>query len=386
MQKEIKHIYLHIPFANSNRFAKSEVDMYFFALKNEFDKFFKKKEIASNLRTLYVASDISDTYLLEKLLDFLNYTKTYLVFSPEIEFSLELRPNKFAEHVLQSLFDIGINRIVLKFYSFNEKYAKLSGNQHNSEIPELISKIRNYGINNISGDFIYNYPAQSDDELKFDLQNVILYGFKHIYISEFLNPSLGSNIEIYSDEDISSLEYSAELNKDLNPMISNDREREFYHYVRKFFCENNLKHYELYGFAQNQEFFSKHNLAYWRGEEYLGFGSAAASYFNAKRFSNFSNLNKYIESKLSANKYEFIEFIDREEAKREFFLLRFNNLDGFSEKEYWEIFGEQISQTILDKLEYFVDKGWLKRNSYNYALSSLGLDFVDYILREILYS
>ena len=60
---------------------------------------------------------------------------------------------------------------------------------------------------------------------------------------------------------------------------SDEEERKMYWDVKKSLEENGYTHYEISNFAK-KGFESKHNLNCWNQEEYLGFGTAASSYYN----------------------------------------------------------------------------------------------------------
>ena len=58
--------------------------------------------------------------------------------------------------------------------------------------------------------------------------------------------------------------------------------------------DHGYEHYEISNFAK-PGFRSRHNLKYWTGGEYLGFGPCAASDFAGKRFTIEPDLRVYVE-------------------------------------------------------------------------------------------
>ena len=56
-----------------------------------------------------------------------------------------------------------------------------------------------------------------------------------------------------------------------------------------------FRQYEISNFAKIG-FESRHNLIYWRAEEYVGIGPAAHSYYNGKRFAVPRNTAEFLES------------------------------------------------------------------------------------------
>ena len=57
---------------------------------------------------------------------------------------------------------------------------------------------------------------------------------------------------------------------------------------------NEYDHYEISNFAKNKEYRSRHNLTYWKNNEYYGFGLSAAGYEGNVRYEKTRSINKYL--------------------------------------------------------------------------------------------
>ena len=68
-----------------------------------------------------------------------------------------------------------------------------------------------------------------------------------------------------------------------------------YFFQKDFLPKIGFGHYEISNWSK-PEMESKHNLRYWSGNEYVGVGAGAHSYFNNQRFSNIKSPKKYIEN------------------------------------------------------------------------------------------
>ena len=98
-----------------------------------------------------------------------------------------------------------------------------------------------------------------------------------------------------------------------------DEERKMYWYVKEKLEKNGYTHYEISNFAK-KGFESKHNLNCWNQKEYIGFGLAAHSYLDKKRYSNTENFEKYLNN---FEKEKIIhEVQDKKDEEDEFMLLR----------------------------------------------------------------
>ena len=85
--------------------------------------------------------------------------------------------------------------------------------------------------------------------------------------------------------------------------------------------------YEISNFAK-EGYACRHNLHYWRNEEYLGFGVAAYSYFDGIRYGNGKDMAAYIASPLSARAEE--ERLTDTDRAYEYVMTRLRLCEGFS--------------------------------------------------------
>jgi oxygen-independent coproporphyrinogen-3 oxidase len=94
------------------------------------------------------------------------------------------------------------------------------------------------------------------------------------------------------------------------------------------------RQYEISNFAR-RGLASKHNMKYWLGGEYLGFGPDASSDFAGKRFKIVRSLTKYVEGiKKGGQVLEEIEEIPLRERAGEYLMTRLRTTAGISREEY----------------------------------------------------
>ncbi len=74
-----------------------------------------------------------------------------------------------------------------------------------------------------------------------------------------------------------------------------EEEKKMYHLAKKILEENGFNQYEISNYAKEGKE-CRHNLAYWNMDNWIGVGSAAASYINGKRIKNISSVEEYINS------------------------------------------------------------------------------------------
>jgi oxygen-independent coproporphyrinogen-3 oxidase len=120
---------------------------------------------------------------------------------------------------------------------------------------------------------------------------------------------------------------------------------------------NGYHHYEISNFALcGKE--ACHNTHYWQYGEYIGLGSAAASYYAGVRYQNTSDIQEYIRLINQAkNPVSFSETLEEKEKEGEKLMLAFRQLDGveLSAKQQ-ELFGKEIEKHIKSGLLLQVGK------------------------------
>lgn len=138
---------------------------------------------------------------------------------------------------------------------------------------------KSIGFNNINIDLILGIPNQSLDEMKESLNKVINLKPNHISIYSLILEE-GTKLEEM-------------INEGKLKMIDEEEERKMYWETKQILEKNGYIHYEISNFAR-LGYESKHNLACWNQEEYIGFGVSAHSYLNKTRYSNLENIEEYI--------------------------------------------------------------------------------------------
>ena len=111
--------------------------------------------------------------------------------------------------------------------------------------------------------------------------------------------------------------------------IDSDLDYLMYDLIRKKLISKGFKHYEISNFAKSS-YESRHNLVYWNNMEYYGFGLSAASYVGNKRFTNTSNLNKYI----NGNYIKETETLSKKDKISYALILGFRKIEGINIQEF----------------------------------------------------
>lgn len=282
-------IYIHIPFCEKKCFYCDFYSIENHSQRDEFvNSLIREIELFSQSHSRLEADTIffgggTPSLLSAKELDtILNVLHRHFDITEDAEFTMECNPGTVNTEHLSDYRQLGVNRLSFGVQSFFDDELSFLSRIHNSkESVEVIESARAAGFDNINIDLIYALPNQAEDRLATNLEKAVA-----------LNPT---HISAYSliVEPGTPL-FSAVANGKVHT-LDEATEAKMYESVMTFLEEAGYNHYEVSNYSR-PGFECKHNLKYWNGEEYVGFGPSAHSHVSNTRWWNVSNLTGYIAS------------------------------------------------------------------------------------------
>ena len=285
---------------------------------------------------------------------------------PDTEFTLEANPKTLTHEKFHTYKRYGVNRISLGLQSFCEKELKILGRIHNYEDFKTSYELcRACGITNINVDLMYALPTQSIDTLKRTLSEVIALSPTHISAYSLI------------------LEEGTRLFEEKESYIfpTEDEECDMYLAITNTLSMAGYSHYEISNYAK-AGYESRHNLKYWRDEQYIGVGIAAHSYFGRKRYSNPTSFSEYFS--LSGREYLQCEDIDEASNAYEYAMMRLRLSEGFSLSEYKTLFGKDFLSGKEEYIAGLTKEGYMTLSDGRIALTEKGFYVSCEILSQIL--
>ena len=188
---------------------------------------------------------------------------------PGAEISMEANPGTADGEYFRSVKAAGINRISFGVQSFDDTELKALGRIHSSE--EAVSAIlsaEKAGFENISADLMLAVSGQTRTTLRRNLEIITSLPLNHI------------SAYMLKVESGTPLSHDNEL---LEKIPGEDETAEMYLETVHVLENHGFEQYEISNFAQ-QGFECRHNLGYWRCEEYYGIGCSAHSFVCGERF------------------------------------------------------------------------------------------------------
>lgn len=167
-----------------------------------------------------------------------------------------------------------------------------------------------------------------------------------------------------------------------------EEEREIYYATKTFLKEQGYERYEISNYAK-PGYECRHNIGYWTGVEYLGFGLGASSYIHKFRFHNVTDLETYKSIDMRSSKadeklHEEIEELLIQARMEEFMFLGLRLTKGVSGYEFLELFGQNMWNVYGEVLHRLENNRLIEVESPYVRLSEFGIDISNYVLSEFL--
>lgn len=373
-------IYIHIPFCVKKcsycdfvSFCSDEKtwEQYTNAVVCEIEN--KKIENPKKVTTIYIGGGTPSLIPENYIVKIINTVRSRFKIEESAEITIEVNPGTVTEKKLVAYKNVGINRISIGLQSAEDRILKLIGRIHNYQtFLSTYNLTRNIGFENINVDLMLAIPTQTKGELLNTLNKVIELKPNHISLYSLI---VEENTEIKKALEVGKLEY-----------VDEKDEREMYWKTKRILEKNGYFHYEISNFAERC-FESKHNMDCWNQEEYIGFGIAAHSYINNKRFSNISNLEEYIKNINEENFEKNIELHEnqtKQDKMKEYMMIGLRKIDGISISEFERRF--RISPLFYFRFEIdkLVKENLLEVDLDYIKLTKKGLDFANIVFEEFI--
>ena len=342
MMKNIKSMYIHIPFCSSicsycdfckQFYNEKLVDKYLLALEKEIHSRYHGEVLS----TIYIGGGTPSCLNLNQLSKLFSILES-LTLDNNYEFTIEVNINDIQKEKLELFKKVGINRISIGVETINEKFSSFLNRTINYQsILNKINLAKKY-FNNISMDLMYAFFYEEYEDLDKDLHFIKMIDIPHISIYSLI---IEEHTKLYIDKVES---------------IAEEKEAKMYYKIVNYLKKIGYKHYEISNFSKDG-YVSKHNMTYWNNEEYYGFGLGASGYVNGIRYTNTKNINCYLKGEYIYLEEKQNKWISMENEM----ILGLRKIKGVNKKSFFEKYGYNIEQifdimNLLDK-RLLIDNG-----------------------------
>ncbi|MPL59240.1 Oxygen-independent coproporphyrinogen-III oxidase-like protein YqeR [bioreactor metagenome] len=348
-------LYIHVPFCvqkcnycafYSEPWQRAKAEDYLASLNREV--VLRQHEISEEIETLFIGGG-TPTALPEAELDaLLSIIHGKLRFKDGAEKTTEANPGTLTAEKLQILHTQGINRISLGVQSFNDDLLKRIGRIHQAEeVADGVRLIREAGFKNLNLDLMFGLPGQTQANWRDTLEEALRIRPEHLSVYGLMVEE-GTPMALNSEA--------------ITNLPDDDSQAEMYHVAREILGQAGYRHYEVSNYAL-PGYECRHNLGYWRRQEYLGIGPSAVSCLNNHRYQNVEDINAY-ETMLSQGKLpvdpQEDEFLSKHEQMAELLMLGLRLKDGVNLLQFKKEVGADLFELYPAVLERYLKASVLK--------------------------
>ncbi|MDT7687662.1 MAG: hypothetical protein QOE46_421 [Acidobacteriota bacterium] len=284
-------IYIHVPFCRSRcsycdfatgAYEEALAERYVRALAREIEAFERAGE-SDEVDTIYFGGGTPSLLTAAQVSHVLDAVRRRFPVEPDAEVTLEMNPGTVTAERLLRLRDAGVNRASFGAQTFDDRELKRLGRTHTADDTRRTFRLlREAGFDNVSFDLIAGLPRQTLKGWEVNLEEALCLRPEHL--SLYL-------LEVHEGTPLAE-----QIRAGRYRQPDADLAAEMYRLMAERTGRAGYEQYEISNFClAGRE--SRHNMKYWTGEPYFGFGCSAHSFDGRRsRWSNERDARAYVAS------------------------------------------------------------------------------------------
>lgn len=262
----------------------------------------------------------------------LRHLKARFDVTPDAEITVECNPTSLDEDRARALVGEGVDRLSIGTQSLRAEQLRFLGRLHDPDgAKRAVASARAAGVPRVSTDLIFGLPDQSVDDARAQAEALADQGLTHLSCYQLtIEPGT---------------QFGERKKRGLLPLADEGVVADAFLAIDEALEARGLSHYEISNYAApGQE--ARHNLAYWRGDEYVGLGVAAFGFVRTDdgdgargiRYRNAVEPRRYVEGTRAMREPAFLgdgdgltmftEALDAEALLRERIMLGLRIAEG----------------------------------------------------------
>jgi oxygen-independent coproporphyrinogen-3 oxidase len=226
---------------------------------------------------------------------------------------------------------------------------------------------RTAGFDNLSLDLIYGLPDQTMESWKATVEEVLRLECEHL---SCYGLKLEQNTPLYQ-------------RREQETMVDDDTQADMYLWMVERLKQAGYAQYEISNFARPGRQ-SRHNLKYWMGEEYMGFGPSAHSYIGGCRYGFVRDLDYYVKGVLyNGRLIDQSEQVNRRERGKEYLMLRMRTVYGVNGEEYRQRYYLNF-QPLEERFREYQSYGWAQCDQGRWHFTPTGFLLSNPLIGDLL--
>jgi oxygen-independent coproporphyrinogen-3 oxidase len=285
---ELHHLYVHVPFCPKicpycsfykEASDRNKTQSFLDAVLLDLDR--RLQTISScRIETIFFGGGTPSALSVKQLEFLLSGLHRRLDLSGLREWTLEMNPATVSLEKARMLNEFGVNRISMGVQSWDPGILLQLGRVHSAPQAERSYHIlREAGFTNLNLDLIFGIPGQSVETWEQSLEKTISLAPEHI--SAYC-------LTYEEDTEFFRRYQRGEMRQDT------EQDARLFELTMALLGSSGYRQYEISNYAIPGDE-CLHNLAYWRGQDYLGLGPSAFSTIGERRWQNTPETSRYIE-------------------------------------------------------------------------------------------
>ncbi|MDE6107276.1 MAG: radical SAM family heme chaperone HemW, partial [Oscillospiraceae bacterium] len=370
-------IYIHIPFCK----AKCDYcDFYSLPDREDVMDNYQKALIAHiketaplakgwQVDTVYIGGGTPSYFGGKRISAVLGEVKRRFDVMRDAEITCEANPESADLPFLRAIRHAGVNRLSLGMQSSCNAELRSVHRLHDfAQVEQAVRDARKAKIKNLSLDLIYGLPGQSMESWPKRLEAALELHPEHLS---------GYGLKVEPGTALDGRVMRGEVLPD------DDLQADMYLWMVDRLEKAGYAQYEISNFAK-AGFQSRHNLKYWMGKPYVGFGPGAHSDFGGRRYSFARDLDQYIIGILEGGRViDDDQLVPHRERGGEYLMLRLRTTRGIEEWEYRREFSMNFDP-LEQKLEEYERQGWAARKERRWHLTAKGFLLSNQLIGDLL--
>ena len=382
-EREPLGIYAHIPFCQkkcdycyylSYIGQKPEVvDRYLNAIICELDLYAQRPAVEDRgVSFAYFGGGTPSTLTPEQVRLLGGALRSTLCWNEVNEITFECAPRSVRRDFLESLREIGVNRLSMGVQSFDDELLKVNGRVHlGADVERAYGRLLEADFDWVNLDLMVGLIGETDEKWQETVRRVIELGPESVTIYQTEIPF---NTKLYHDLEEGNLPaLPVDWNVKRERLDYGFRELEAAGY-------SVVNAYAAVKDPERQQFHYQQDL--WGGCDMLGLGVASFGYLGGVHYQNAVSMHDYVgaveEGKLPLKRAYALQ--ERDRLVREFILqLKLGRVEA---EPFRERYGIEIKDVFARPLSKLAEEGLLEVNDSEVILSREGLLRVDRLLPE----
>jgi putative oxygen-independent coproporphyrinogen III oxidase len=297
----------------------------------------------------------------------------------DTEITIEANPTSSEAENFEGYKTSSVNRISIGVQALRAADLKFLGREHNVTEAREVIKLAASTFTRFSFDLIYARPNQTINDWMNELKEALSLAVNHISLYQLTIEKGTPFYKMYKEKKFS--------------LPENELAGQLYEVTNNILKNNGLNNYEISNYARIGEE-SRHNLCYWRYEDYLGIGPGAHSRisfeqngtWNMQAFSQVARPESWLQQvdEISTGMQSY-NILSKEEILTEILLMGLRLKEGINDTNFKKFFNQDIVNALnIKKLEALQSQNLIEYSASNIKTTAQGFSLLNSILLKLL--